>query len=286
MTKSKPTQSRNWCFTDFELLPLNEIYENNKDIIRYMCWGLETCPTTGRKHNQGWIQFRNKKRLNGVRGAFKHSDVPKIKIHLESCRGSPEQNDTYCKKDGHWVHIGKFKTQGCRSDLEQIARELMDPNKTFNEVVLDHPEKSIQYINGMLKVHKVILEERTPAWRNVSVNIFHGSTGTGKTRDAMNNLHRDDTYKIQGHQIGKWWDGYMGQKHIVIDEYSNDVPIQKLLCLLDGYKLRLEVKGSFVYANWTHVTITTNLSPDEFHPMAKLEHQKALERRITQWVPY
>lgn len=284
--KTKPTQSRNWCFTDFQLLDMQRIYEGHKDIIRYMCWGQETCPTTNKTHYQGWIQFRNKKRLNGVRGVFQHSGTVKVTVHLESCRGSPEQNDTYCKKDGHWVHLGEFKTQGCRSDLEQIARELMDPSKSLNEVMLDHPEKAIQYGRGMAHLKKIVIEEAAPEWRDVDVEIKWGSTGTGKTRDAMNNLLKGDTFKIQGHQIGKWWDGYKGQKHIVIDEYSNDVPITKMLELLDGYKIRLEVKGSFTFAQWRYVTITTNLRPDEFHTMAKPEHLKAFNRRVNTWTEY
>lgn len=280
-SRAKPTQSRNWCFTDFELLNLETIYAENSDIIRYMCWGAEVCPQTERQHYQGWIQFRNKKRMGGVKTLFRTK-----KIHVESCRGSPEQNDTYCKKDGAWVHKGKFLSQGCRSDLEQIARELMDPKKTLNQVILDHPEKAIQYGRGFAHLKKVVLEEAAPNWRNVFVEVKWGKTGTGKTRDAMNNLLKDDTFKIQGHQIGKWWDGYHGQKHIVIDEYSNNVPISKMLELLDGYKIRLEVKGSFTFAQWTYVTITTNLKPDEIHENARPEHRAALQRRVDTWTEY
>ena len=60
------SQSRNWCFTDFELLNFEQIYEENKDLIRYICVGNEICPKTKKKHKQGWIQFINKKRMNGV----------------------------------------------------------------------------------------------------------------------------------------------------------------------------------------------------------------------------
>jgi len=47
MTKvnnSKKEQSRNWCFTDFKNIELEfykNIFEEHKDIIRYICIGVE-----------------------------------------------------------------------------------------------------------------------------------------------------------------------------------------------------------------------------------------------------
>lgn len=162
----------------------------------------------------------------------------------------------------------------------------MDPNKSLTDVMLAHPEKAIQYGRSMQFLKQKIMNRQAPDWRNVNVELKYGLTGTGKTRDAMNTLYKNDTYKIQGHDIGTWWDGYEGQKCLVIDEYSNDMQIQHLLNLLDGYKVRLPVKGSFVYANWTCVIITTNLELDEIHPLAKQAHQDALWRRINTTTKY
>jgi len=279
------TQSRNWCFTDFEMLDLDDLFNKNSDIIRYLCWGREVCPTTLKEHFQGWVQFRNKKRLGSVKNLFANTEG-KQKTHFESCKGTPLQNDVYCKKGGDWTHLGKYKSQGCRSDLEQIARELMDPNTTLRDVMMDHPEKAIQYGRSMQFFKQKVQEEQAPDWRNVDVSLYYGLTGTGKTRDAMNTLYKNDTYKIQGHDIGTWWDGYEGQKMLVIDEYNNDVKITRLLQLLDGYKVRLPVKGSFVYANWTSVIVTTNLEIDEIHSLAKEQHRDALWRRINTITKY
>jgi len=65
----------------------------------------------------------------------------------------------------------------------------------------------------------------------------------------------------------------------VIDEYANQVKITRLLGILDGHLLRLNMKGTFGYANWDLVIITTNL--DVLHSKANPLHQDALERRIT-----
>ncbi len=81
-------QSRNWCFTDFDLLDLSEIYNTHIDIIRYICWGKEICPKTKKKHNQGWVQFLNKKTMGGVKRVFGTK-----KLCLFACKGSEFQNE-------------------------------------------------------------------------------------------------------------------------------------------------------------------------------------------------
>jgi len=278
-------QSKNWLFTDFLLLDLTDKYSCNQDIVNYICWGREICPKTKKLHLQGWIQFRNKKRLSEVKKFFVGPAGQK-QTHLESCRGSAQQNDVYCKKDGDFTSHGKYTSQGIRSDLEQIARELKDPNKTLAQVMWDHPEKAIQYGRSMQFVKQQYDARTAPNWRKVDVELKYGVTGSGKTRDAMNTLYKEDTYKIQGHDIGTWWDGYEGQKMLVIDEYNNDVIITRLLQLLDGYQVRLPVKGSFVYAKWTNVIITTNLNLDEIHSQAKPQHKDALDRRINTYTHY
>ncbi len=121
MQYNNPCQSRNWCFTDFELLDWDKIYNEYKDIIQYICWGTETCPTTQKTHLQGWIQFSNKKRMNGIKKVCQSK-----KIHLESCRGTQEQNDKYCKKENKYKTIGSFIKQGQRTDLENIKKKITE----------------------------------------------------------------------------------------------------------------------------------------------------------------
>ena len=247
MTFTNPCQSRNWCFTDFELLNWEEIYKNYKDIIRYICWGTETCPKTNKTHLQGWIQFVNKKRLNGIKKVCQSN-----KLHLESCRGTQEQNDKYCKKDNKYKTIGTYIKQGQRTDLEHIKKKIAD-GCSMRDIAEENFQLFVQYGNGLEKYKKIIEQEKRKEFRHVEVIHIHGSTGKGKTRLAM----VDSKYKIQGDQL-QWWDGYEGEKTICIDEYDNSVNITKILSILDGYQLRLPIKGGFTYANWNKVYITSN----------------------------
>ncbi len=267
-----PTQSRNYAFTDFKLLDYLRIYNENKHIIRGIGFGDEIAPKTKKRHFQGHIQFYNKKRIGGVKRILGCKS-----IHLEACYGSIKQNQIYCAKDKKYTVIGEFITQGNRTDLEDIKKTL-DGGGTIKEVADNHFGDFIRYHHGLQAYKKMCDKENTKKFRKLDVELVCGPTGTNKTRNAIE--QNPNAFKITGKNL-KWFDGYEQEETLIIDEYNNDVGITELLNILDGYQLRLEIKGSFTYANWTKVIITTNLRWDEIHSHAKPEHLHALKRRIT-----
>ncbi len=263
-------QSKNWCFTDFELLDWGKIYTETED-IRYICWGTEICPQTKKKHYQGWIQVDKKKRLNGIKKMCQSK-----KIHIEACRGTEGENNKYCQKDNQYDTAGDYITQGSRTDLN-LLKKIIDEGGTLEKIANENFHAFVQYNRGFQEYKKIIDRRLRKKFRKVKVILIHGKTGTGKTRKAWESS--DDIYKIQGKAL-KWWDGYEGEKTLLIDEYDNDIPLTELLGILDGYQLRLPIKGSFTYANWETVYITSNIK--ELHQNAKSEHKDALRRRITE----
>lgn len=270
-SKKKPGKQRNWCFTDFEMLDWEAIYEENKDFLRYIGFGKETCPKTQRVHYQGWMQFKTQKRMTAIKKVARSK-----KLHLEPCYGSVEANEKYCRKDNNFKSFGTFKCQGQRTDVEMMVK-LIGEGKSTEEIASHNPSLYIQYHNGIGKYKQLIDKKLRSNFRKIEVIVLSGETGTGKTRKAMEHAK----YKIQGCAL-KWWDDYDGEECILIDEYSNDIKVTELLSILDGYQLRLPIKGGFTYANWTKVYITTNLK--EFHENAREVHRDALDRRITKWL--
>lgn len=268
--KKIKAQSRNWIFTDFGLLDIEKLYEEHKDIIRFIAWGDEIAPTTGRRHWQGWIQFKNKKR----KGIFKK--LWGRKIYNDPRYGSEFQNEKYCAKDGKYKQLGTLKFQGHRTDLEHV-KKMIDENVPMIEIADAHFGDFLRYHSGFTKYRQLVRKEQTKKFRNVEVIVRWGKTGTGKTRGCYN---PDKCFKIEGSKM-QWWDDYEGEEEILIDEYSTDVKITELLNILDGYQLRLAIKGGFTYANWKKVYITSNIHPDEWHSEAKQIHKDALARRIT-----
>lgn len=259
--------SRHYCLT-FYTEPINV---HPLTDIRYFIAGKETCPTTGRVHWQSYVELNKTMRFTAIKKLFKDNT-----IHLETRKGSRDQARDYCKKDGHWVEHGKWISgQGHRSDLESVVDQLKTGTK-LSEVMLANPKLYCQYRNGLKDIASAVTKSNTKAFRQLNVTLLTGPTGCGKTRKAMENC----TYRIQGTQLA-WWQDYDGEDAICIDEYNNDVNITEMLNLLDGYQLRLNVKGTHTYANWTKVYITTNLTVDELHKSAKPAHREALFRRIT-----
>lgn len=265
------TRSRNWCFTSFNLNKKNmsQIYEDNKDIIRYLCAGEEICPKTKKMHLQGWIQFERPKRFGGVKKVFDDDS-----IHIEFCKGTEFQNDKYCKKDGNFYETGKFITQGQRTDLENLKDDIKE-GLNLDGIKEKYTSIYIRYKSGIESYYQSIVKKNSKKEREVKVICLYGETGTGKTRHAMEKAD----YKINAGDL-KWWDGYDGEKTICIDEYHNDIKITKLLGLLDRYQQRLEVKGGFTYAQWDTVYITSNFHPKKWHLGAEKASRKALLRRF------
>lgn len=261
---SKP--SRHFCIT-FWKKPII-----TSEIVRYGIFGEEICPDTKKVHWQSYVEFTKPQRISAIRKHF--NGDKEIKAFIR--KGTREQARDYCKKDNKYFEYGKWiKGQGHRTDLETIVEEIKN-GKKLSDVMIESPKTYCQYRNGLKDIASTVTKSNTKKFRKLEVELITGPTGTGKTRKAM----ETSEYRIQGTQLA-WWQDYDGEKTICIDEYNNDVSITELLNLLDGYQLRLNVKGTHTYANWTKVFITTNLKIDEIHPNAKEAHRKALFRRIT-----
>ena len=207
------TQSKNWCFTDFELLDWDKIYTESDD-IRYICWGTEVCPSTKKKHYQGWIQVKHKKRIGGIKKLCRS-----IKLHIESCRGTVGDNEQYCQKDNLYHKKGDFITQGKRTDLDEL-KKILDNGGTLKDIADENFQTFVQYNRGIEKYKKIIDKISRRQFRKLEVIHIHGETDCGKTTAAM--AYDENAYLIHGHQL-QWWDEYDGEETIVIDEYDNDI---------------------------------------------------------------
>jgi len=261
---------RDWCATFFEEPKLDANY-------RYMIVGEEKCPETGRLHWQCYIEFENKVSMKHIKAEFEDKTV-----HLEPKRGTREQARDYCKKEGKWTEHGVWaEGPGFRTDLAVLTKQILEGSKRTSDIMLEEPATYCKYRQGMRDIQQLADKRNTGSFRQVEVKVYSGPTGCGKTQRAYGD--GQNTYKITGDDLA-WFDGYDGEEHLLIDEYDQQVPITRLLTLLDGYQLRLPVKGGFTYARWTRVSITTNLKRPEVHAKAKEEHRNALNRRISEWI--
>jgi len=113
--------------------------------------------------------------------------------------------------------------------------------------------------------------------------VFWGTSGTGKSRRAW------EEAGIQAYPKDprtKFWDGYRGQEHVVLDEFRGDIDIAHILRWFDRYPVIVEVKGAATVLAAKKIWITSNISPDSWYPTLDAETKAALRRRFSQVIHY
>jgi len=109
------------------------------------------------------------------------------------------------------------------------------------------------------------------------VVVYHGPTGTGKSRRAWDEATWSAYPKDPR---SKFWDGYRDQKHVVFDEFRGGIDIAHLLRWFDRYPVLVEIKGASTCLVAEKIWITSNLHPREWYPDLDYVTYQALERRL------
>jgi len=131
-TKQTPKQDsdcKQWCFTinnytELELKHLVDALDSDDKYIIGKEVGKEGTP-----HLQGYICFKQKKRLTAVK---------KIngRAHWEKCKGTQEDNIKYCSKDGNYITNIKIK-----KPLKILKEEqLYEWQKDIINIITDEPD--------------------------------------------------------------------------------------------------------------------------------------------------
>jgi len=272
---------RAWTFTSFaeELVAKEgDLFGVLPDNARFICWQIERCPQTQRKHVQGYVHLKNPRGMSYIK-----SLIGDRAAHLEIARGTDEQNEQYCSKPetrvaGPWK-LGEAQAggQGARTDLASLVQQVVAGKSNF-EIAVESPEPYAKYAKHVNNLRSAL---NVPLRRDqVEVIVLYGTTGIGKTWSAF--AHWPALYRTSytGSDI-KWWDGYDGEDTILLDEFEGQIPIVKLLQICDPYPLRLEIKGGWTAARWTRVIITSNIPPTSWYAFANPSQDAALQRRIT-----
>ena len=107
--------------------------------------------------------------------------------------------------------------------------------------------------------------------------LYWGRTGTGKSHRAWQEAGMDAYSKDPR---TKFWDGYRGEKHVVIDEFRGSIDIAHLLRWLDKYPVRVEIKGSSTPLLCERIWITSNIPIERWYESVDEETLAALRRRL------
>lgn len=262
-------QSKYWVFTlnnytDDELLRFRG--KGDSPDISYLIFGIEE-GASGTPHLQGYVEFQRKRRLAGVKKFFSCK-----RLHLEQRRGTSEEASDYCKKDGEYEEYGSLSQshQGQRNDLEKIRDEIKD-GVSERDIAEAYFSRWVVYRSSFTAYRQLIADNGIRL--HLRVIVLHGEAGVGKSRyvwERYPDLYSCPTGNLQ------WFDGYEGQKTVLLDDYRGEADETFLLKLLDIYPMQVPVKGSFRHWVPDRIFITSNMHV----PFGHYAIDAPLKRRI------
>lgn len=150
-------------------------------------------------------------------------------------------------------------------------------NGDFNDI----PPDVLIRCYGNLK--RIRVDSLQPEPVEKQVFCFWGATGTGKSRLAW---ERAGFSAFPKDPNSKFWDGYSGQRTVVIDEFRGAISISHILRWLDRYPVIVEVKGSSCVFCADTIFFTSNLNPRDWYPDLDEETKSALMRRFTEVIHF
>lgn len=273
-----PNGAKNWCFT------INNPVEETVPVwdsatMQYMCYKLEVGEKQQTPHFQGYVQFIRRLTFSAV----KAYDWLKT-AHIEIARKRAEVNRAYCAKPegrlGDFVEYGEISIQGERTDLKQLGEAVMNRKRSLYDVAVESPDAFIKYPTGIKFLRSLTLAHaRGNTYRSPEIYVYFGGSGCGKSRRA--HLLDPDLYMVPVHEGGNlWFDGYDGQKTILIDDFNGGIKYTLFLRLLDGYRFSPQTKGGFTTLCAKRIVITSNHAPETWYAYSVQAPAFALLNRL------
>ncbi len=256
---------KSWVYT------INNYTEEDIEKLKLLTTNKHRCckevGESGTPHLQGAITFKRSYKLKQLKKIFETA-------HWEIALCKDAEN--YCIKGDIIINENNTK-QGKRSDLAEACETLKEGLLPVTE---NHPTIYVKYHKGLQSLRD-ILSKKDKEFTKINVIVYQGKPGCGKTRKAYE--IDNDLYNVPEPINGSlWFDGYDQEKTILLDDFYGWIKYHTLLQLLDGYPIKLPIKGGFTYKKWNTVIITSNKKPKEWYNRDEWE---ALKRRITSCYP-
>lgn len=259
-------KTRLWCGTNYDMtLDYAAVYSEND--IKFLAYGEERCPSTGREHHQFFVLFQN------PRSSIKNVATIFGGAHVEPCKGSITHNEKYCSKESQLITFGEKPKQGDRVDIAALMQMVRDGSSEL-EIAEAAPTLWCQY-GKRLEAYRA-LKQPTRCWKP-EIKVFWGPPGSGKTRAAVEWLgeYDDVTYTQGGFFIG-----YHNHENVLLDDFDyKTMPRDMFLKVADRYQLTVNIKNGECNFNPRRIAITSNYDPSEWYNWGD---PTAITRRISE----
>lgn len=256
-------QGRIWLLT----IPGHDFIPYLPPGVAFVTGQLERGANTGYLHWQVLVHFSRSVRLAAVKKIFGDT------CHCELSRSVAAES--YVHKEETYVDGTRFDlgTKPFKRNCKRDWQSAFDCAKRGELAAID-PGVLVPYFGQLQRINAHFAE---PVAMERVCFVYWGSSGLGKSRRAWAEAGMDAYPKIPS---TKFWDGYRGQEHVVIDEFRGCVSVEHLLRWLDRYPVLVEIKGSAVVLKAKKIWITSNLHPKEWYPLLDDLTLAALLRRI------
>lgn len=272
------SRHRGFCFT-FNNYPANVEEQLSTIDCVYLVAGFETAPTTGMPHIQGYLYYSNNKSVTAARRSLQ-SIMPGC--HVEVAKGSPRQNDVYCRKlrEGDTANERVYMRGTLplsATDKGEVERQRWDAawesakRGEFEEIPADIRIRQYAALKRIAQDYMPALERLTGPCGTWIV----GQSGAGKTRAVLDQI--PDTFPKPRNQ---WWDGYRMEPVVLVDDIDKfDVRLGgKLKHWADAYPFIAEAKGTSLRIRPQRIIVTSQYTIEEI--WADEETREALLRRF------
>lgn len=257
-------RSRIWlCTLNNPLESLKDLYDLFKP--QYMCGQLEK-GESGTLHFQFYLHYKSACRFSALKKL--HS-----KVHFTNVKHD-NGADLYCMKedsriDGPYEFGDKPLKRNSKNDWDSIFLNAKRGN--FDSIPSDI---KVRCYSNLKKIEKdnLICKDSSDV-RGVWI---HGPSGSGKSRLAREQ-YPDAYFKL----CNKWWDGYYGQKNVIMDDFGKEHCVlgYHLKIWADRYGCVLETKGGASTSSFDHFVVTSQYSIEDIWSNDK-ETIDAIKRRF------
>lgn len=261
-------ESRNRAFT----FTLNNYTDD--DILRlsiievvYLVYGREVSES-GTPHLQGYIYFKNPRRLTDLRKLFKW--------HIQSSKANATTNYIYCSKENQYERGKRPLTDEQKGDTQREIYKRTRQQALLGDFDNIDDTHYIRHYSTIKRIHK---EDGRKKPEHLPENDHYGYWFYGPPRTGKSTKARTDFPDAYLKDKNKWWDGYDNQEHVIIDEVGED---DKWLTAflkkwVDRWTFSAEYKGGTMIIRPKLFIITSNYHPSEIFTGVDLE---AIESRF------
>ncbi len=161
-----------------------------------------------------------------------------------------------------------------------IANKIKKEEWSPDDLMEEHPEMYMMHGKKMDEFFERC-RKKARVVENKEVILIYGESGIGKTQWVDD--HEVDLYSPPLKSgTSNWWDGYTGQKAVLLDEFHGKMGLDDLLMILHKFVQRMPAKHGHITLDCQKIYLTSTSHPYSWYKWeGRVDRRAALKRRIT-----